>query len=46
MAELNKNQESAFVNDDSIYGKEINSIPRPEKNIGMDVKGEFYDNRK
>ena len=44
MAELDKNQESAFVNDDSIYGRETNSIPRPEKNIGMDVKGEFYDN--
>lgn len=33
-----------FQNDDSIYNNPIKPIPKPEKPIGVDISGEFYDN--
>lgn len=35
---------SAFVNDDSIYNKKIKSVPKPEPEIGIDNKDSFYQN--
>lgn len=29
---------------DELYGKKLKAIPVPERNIGIDVKNEFYDN--
>lgn len=36
MAE-NKNENTPFVNDSNIYGKKIKAVPKPEKNIGIDL---------
>lgn len=35
---------SVFSTDASIYGKEITSVPKPERNVGIDTAGTFYDN--
>lgn len=40
----NINNDSAFVNDDSVYKKSINPTPKPEIDIGVDTKGVIYDN--
>lgn len=40
----NAQEPSVFVDDTSLYGKEIKAVPKPEKNIGIDTAGEFYDN--
>ena len=29
---------------DELYGKKLKAVPVPERNIGIDVKNEFYDN--
>jgi hypothetical protein len=39
-----ENQSSAFVNDDSLYNSSIVSQPKPEKNVGIDTQGVFFDN--
>ena len=35
---------SVFSTDASIYGKKITSVPKPERNVGIDTAGTFYDN--
>lgn len=35
---------TAFVNDDSIYNREINPTPKPETEIGIDTKETVFDN--
>ena len=35
---------SVFNADASIYGKKITSVPKPERNVGIDTAGTFYDN--
>lgn len=35
---------SAFVNDTDIQGKPINSIPKPQRNIGINLSDEFLSN--
>jgi len=37
------NKEDIFVTDDSIYGKGVKPIPKPEKNIGIDTSNELID---
>lgn len=39
-----ENNNSAFVNDDSLYNSKIVSIPKPEANIGIDTKEVLFDN--
>ena len=39
-----ENNNSAFVNDDSLYNSKIGSIPKPEANIGIDTKEVLFDN--
>lgn len=39
-----ENNNSAFVNDDSLYNSKIESIPKPEANIGIDTKEVLFDN--
>ena len=39
-----ENNNSAFVNDDSLYNSKIESIPKPEANIGVDTKEVLFDN--
>lgn len=38
-----ENKSSAFVNDDSLYNSSIVSQPKPEKNVGIDTQGAFFD---
>lgn len=35
---------SAFVNDSDIYNSKIKSVPKPEKNIGIDTQELLFDN--
>ena len=37
------NQDSVFTDAPDLYGTRINPVPVPEKNIGADTTGEFYD---
>jgi len=39
-----ENNTTAFVNDEKIYNSPIQSVPKPEKNIGIDTKDVFFDN--
>ena len=38
-----KNQDSIFADGSDIYGTRINPVPAPQKTIGADTSGEFYD---
>ena len=37
-------EQSAFETTPGIYGKKTKTIPAPEKNIGIDIKDEFFSN--
>lgn len=39
-----ESNKTAFVNDEQSYDAKIQSIPKPEKNIGIDTKEVFFDN--
>lgn len=38
------NEDSAFVQSDELYGKKINSVPKPEKDIGIDLSSSILKN--
>lgn len=38
-----KDQNSVFADGTDIYGTKINPVPAPQKTIGADTSGEFYD---
>ena len=42
--DINGVEQSAFETTPGIYGKKTKTIPKPEKNIGIDTKNEFFDN--
>ena len=37
-------ENQVFQNDEEIYGKQVNTIPMPEKSIGLDLDHSLYDN--
>lgn len=39
-----EDQKTAFVNDETIYNNPTRSVPKPEKNIGVDTKEVLFDN--
>ena len=39
-----KNEDSAFVQQDELYGRKTESVPRPEKNIGIDLSSQVLNN--
>ena len=43
MADILNDDDSVFLDDPDLYGKKIEPVPAPSKNIGIDVDGEFYD---
>ena len=38
------NEDSVYVNDDTNYNKNINTIPNPPLEIGLDTQNKFYSN--
>lgn len=42
MADTFNNQDSVFTDAPDLYGTKINSVPVPQKNIGIDTNGDFY----
>ena len=38
------NDDSAVVQDKTIYGKKTKAVPKPEKSIGIDTKKQILDN--
>ena len=38
------NDDSAIVQDKTIYGKKTKAVPKPEKSIGIDTKKQILDN--
>lgn len=43
MSNYSDAETSAFVNDETIYNKDIHTIPTPDKVKGVDLDGQFYD---
>lgn len=43
MADTLNNQDSVFRDTPDLYGTRINSVPAPQKSIGVDTDGDFYD---
>lgn len=41
MKEDINNVDSAFVQDDKLYGKKLNPVPPPQRNIGIDLDADF-----
>lgn len=40
---MEKENTTAFVKDNDLYGKQIKSVPKPERNIGIDTQSQFMD---
>ena len=38
------NEDSAFASVDDLYGKKVKTVPKPEKNIGIDLSSQILKN--